>query len=1097
MIEAVLPLSSEPMSLAHFGTSAALLDALPTIVWVLDATGRCIFSNAASKVFSGIDSMERERDEWMGSFHPDEQARASADAGAAFASGTAFSHEYRIRRHDGVYRWMSVCATPMRDPAGEFIGFIGISHDVTERRKKDEALSAAEQEVEDLGRLTRDAVWSVDFEQGRVTHSAEMIAQYGAAPEEYDASFDWWCRIVHPEDIGRVRSAFEDALAAGAANVHYEYRIRRLDGSYAHVDDRIHILRDAGGKLIRALGAMRDITQRRVAQEAQARLTRILEASNDFVGIATPDGRVTYLNPAARRFIGYAADDPIADTHISTVHPAWAFEIVEKEGIPAAIRDGKWMGESAIAGMEGRETPVSQLIIAHRDARGHVEFLSTVMHDISERKREEIARMEWANRYDAAIRASGQLLFDWDSSTGEITYAGDLQHFLGYSVTEMTGGLDRFRQLVHPDDLRGFDEQIEQVIVTRDPFRHDFRLRRKDGREIVIAANGYFFMDRQGRIGRMVGFFADVTAQQAAEAALARAHDNLEERVKQRTAELGHANLELEDRAMQQEAVATLGQRALTGAELRVLLDEAAALVRLTMRVDYCSILEVTAEGSELLCIAEAGWPDPSHSSVPAGHDSQSGYTLLVRCPVIMEDSLTETRFKISPEARVSRARSGVTVVIESGSQPIGVLAVFTVEQRSFTQDDVNFLLSAANVLTAAIDRKRAEESVSHAREQAESANRAKSEFLSRMSHELRTPLNAILGFTQLLEVDRPSPSQTESIEHISRAGKHLLALINEVLDISRIETGRLALAPEAVEISAFLRESLDLIRPLAARLGIEAHLGIGCARPDYVFADRLRLKQVFLNLLSNAVKYNRPGGSVTVNCAPAQGGRLRIDVSDTGLGISKDKLARLFLPFERLGAESSDVEGTGIGLALSRGIVTALDGELGVNSEEGKGSTFWVLLPIADAPPEVAALEPAKAAPPAPVEPVRAPRTLLYIEDEDLNLRLVQRILQSHPEYRLLTAMQGGLGLELAREHQPDLILLDLNLPDMTGEEVLRRLKGDAATGHIPVLMVSADAMGDRIEEILLLGACGYLTKPYKVVQFLSVIEETLAGKP
>ena len=961
MSQCVQP-SGEPVSLAHFGTSQALLDALPTIVWILDASGHCVFANAASKAFSGSDADERTREDWMESFHPEDRARLHADAEAALRGGDALSHEYRMRRHDGIYRWMNVCATPMRDAGGALVGLIGISHDVTERRQTDAALLASEQEVHDLGRVTRDAVWSVDFKTKRVTHGAGMIALYGEAPGDFDGSMEWWGSIVHPDDIDRVKSAFEGALASGASNVHYEYRIRRIDGSYAHVDDRVSILRDAEGRLTRSLGAMRDISQRRMAQEAQARLTRILEATNDFVGISTPDGHVTYLNQAARQLTGLTVDDPMTDTHISTLHPAWAYEIVEKEGIPAAIRDGTWLGETAVVDREGRETPVSQLIIVHRDAQGHLDFLSTVMRDISGRKREEVARMELANRYDAAIRASGQLLFDWNSFTNEITYAGDLHHFLGYGPAEMTGGLDRFRQLVHPDDVEGFDAQIQQVVATRDPFRHDFRLRRKDGIEIMIAANGYFFLDRKGRIGRMIGFFADVTAQRAAEAELARAHDNMEDRVERRTAELGHANAELEDRALQQQTVAALGQRALTGAELSVLLDETATLVRSTLRADYCSILELHPDGSELECISESGWPDPSHSSVPAGYESQSGYTLLVRCPVIMEDSRTEGRFKISPEARVSLARSGATVVIESGAQPIGVLAVFTTELRAFTQDDVNFLQSVANVLTAAIDRKRAEDSVLLAREQAETANRAKSEFLSRMSHDLRTPLNAILGFTQLLEVDHPSPSQAESIEHVSRAGKHLLALINEVLDISRIETGRLALTPEPVEVGAFLREAAELIRP-----------------------------------------------------------------------------------------------------------------------------------PL----PETQASEPIRAELLPRHEPARAPRTLLYIEDQDLNLRLVERIMHSRPEYRLLTAMQGGLGIELAQEHRPDLILLDLNLPDMTGEEVLRRLKGDPATGHIPVLMVSADAIGDRIEEILQLGASGYLTKPYKVVNFLRVIEETLAANP
>jgi CheY-like chemotaxis protein len=219
--------------------------------------------------------------------------------------------------------------------------------------------------------------------------------------------------------------------------------------------------------------------------------------------------------------------------------------------------------------------------------------------------------------------------------------------------------------------------------------------------------------------------------------------------------------------------------------------------------------------------------------------------------------------------------------------------------------------------------------------------------------------------------------------------------------------------------------------------------------------------------------------------------------VADTGRGIEPDKLARLFLPFERLGAESTDVEGSGIGLALSRGIVTALQGELNVESRVGQGSTFWVTLPR---PEDTVPSNDAASATPAAEQPkpvIHAQHTLLYIEDQDLNLRLVERILSTHPQYRLLTAQQGGKGLQLAQEELPDLILLDLNLPDMTGDEVLHRLKSDPAVRHIPVVMVSADVMGERIQHLLRLGASSYLTKPYKLDQFLKIIQDSLVNKP
>ncbi|MEO8351018.1 MAG: ATP-binding protein [Chthoniobacteraceae bacterium] len=678
------------------------------------------------------------------------------------------------------------------------------------------------------------------------------------------------------------------------------------------------------------------------------------------------------------------------------------------------------------------------------------------------------------------------MLFDWNSFTNEVTYGGDVAGVLGYAPEELTGGFDAFRRIIHPEDVDAFDQEIQRVLATRDPFRLGFRVRHRDGRALHIDAKGYFFLDRQGKFGRMVGFLGDVTVAHLARLQLASAQETLETRVVERTAELARANSVIQERAMQQGVVASLGQRALSGVPLDALLPDAAHVVRETLDVDFCSILKLSPDGSSVVPIAEAGWPRPLDQAFGIRHQSISGYTLLVRCPVIVEDMTTETRFEVPDVTHQSGARSCVSVVIESGGEPMGVLIAFTVHPRSFTQDDINFLQSVANVLTAAMDRRRAEEIVKAARIQAEEANRAKSEFLSRMSHELRTPLNAILGFSQLLEIDEPTPSQAESVAHILRAGNHLLTLINEVLDIARIESGRLALAPDALSLPAFIHECIGATRLLAERESIALIIDQSCDEEINVSADYQRLKQVLLNLLNNAVKYNRPHGRVVVSVTE-NGSRARINVSDTGFGIPDDQVGKLFVPFERLGAESTGVDGTGIGLALSQRIVTALNGELGVNTEPGEGSTFWVELPRSR---------------PAPAEGAdddggggssRRERTILYVEDEDMNLRLVERILSQQTGYRLIPVMQSTAALERARKHQPDLILLDLNLPEIPGSEILRQLKADPKLWTIPVVMISADVTADRIDELMEMGATGYLTKPYRVREFLDCIEKVL----
>lgn len=372
------------------------------------------------------------------------------------------------------------------------------------------------------------------------------------------------------------------------------------------------------------------------------------------------------------------------------------------------------------------------------------------------------------------------------------------------------------------------------------------------------------------------------------------------------------------------------------------------------------------------------------------------------------------------------------------------------------------------------------------ARTEAERANLAKTEFLSRMSHELRTPLNAILGFSQLLAMDALTPDQEESVRHITQAGHHLLALINEVLDISRIESGRLSLASEAVPVREVLEQGLAFVRPHAADRGISVTTA-GDATGRHVLADRQRLRQVLVNLLSNAVKYNRDNGCVTV-AATVVDGAIRIAVTDTGPGIDEANIERLFRPFDRLGKEHGAVEGTGIGLALSKGLAVAMGGSIGVESSPGAGSTFWIELPDASvqgAVPAGGVARSVEATPPAPVR-----RRLLQIEDNLSNLRLVEQVLARQPGIHLASARTGRTGLRAARAQRPDLVLLDLHLPDISGEEVLRRFRSDQALRDVPVVILSADATSQQVAALRAAGAFAYLTKPLDVEDLLRTIE-------
>jgi PAS domain S-box-containing protein len=377
--------------------------------------------------------------------------------------------------------------------------------------------------------------------------------------------------------------------------------------------------------------------------------------------------------------------------------------------------------------------------------------------------------------------------------------------------------------------------------------------------------------------------------------------------------------------------------------------------------------------------------------------------------------------------------------------------------------------------------------------ESAEQASKAKSDFLSRMSHELRTPLNSVLGFSQLLEMDDLPDQHGEAVGHIMRAGRHLLNLIDEVLDIARIESGNLELLLEPVPIRQVLGDAIDLARPLAERADITVVADLEmCPDTFHVLADRQRLLQVMLNLLSNAVKYNRTGGRVGVAVEAVSPVLVRLTVTDTGNGIRAQDIERVFEPFDRLGAESSGVEGTGVGLTLSKYLVERMGGSIAVHSRIGEGTTFTVDLATAAAPETpVRRLE----LPPAAPRHVATLR-VLHIEDNLANLELVEQVLTRSGVVELVATMSGSLGVDLARRHRPHLILLDLHLPDMSGADLLEMLQADPDTKEIPVVVITADATPSQIQRLRDIGVAAYLTKPIDIRDLLRVVE-TMSTRP
>ncbi|MFQ5443041.1 MAG: ATP-binding protein, partial [Nitrospinales bacterium] len=412
-------------------------------------------------------------------------------------------------------------------------------------------------------------------------------------------------------------------------------------------------------------------------------------------------------------------------------------------------------------------------------------------------------------------------------------------------------------------------------------------------------------------------------------------------------------------------------------------------------------------------------------------------------------------------------------------------------------KDEIGDLAKAFNSMTTDLENSRKQ--LIKAKEEAEASNRAKSEFMSGMSHELRTPLNAILGFAQLFffnSDENLNDSQKVRINEILKAGKHLLELINEVLDLSRIEAGKITLSLEAVGLQEILDEVISIILPLAEQKGIHITFPEAQDSDLTVTADRIRLKQVLLNLFSNAVKYNIEGGSVTLKAEKTKDDKVVVHITDTGIGIPQEKLNSIFEPFNRLGAENSEIEGTGIGLCITKRLIELMAGEIFVESHLGEGSRFSIELPKGKKLELLEAKHEKYSVPSLPVITGDQKYTLLYVEDNPANLLLVKQLLDNRQDIHLLTAPEAQLGIDLALSHQPDLILMDINLPGMDGVTALKRLKQNKKTSEIPIIAVSANAMESDINCAMKAGFDAYITKPLVIESFVETIQKFLIQK-
>jgi PAS domain S-box-containing protein len=649
-----------------------------------------------------------------------------------------------------------------------------------------------------------------------------------------------------------------------------------------------------------------------------------------------------------------------------------------------------------------------------------------------------------------ALEGGGVLIWELDPDNGRIGYqVGGTKVSSAFPPELLPQTIDTYIALVHLDDRRHVEQELNRIVREGGTFQSEYRVVVRDGsiRWMFVKAQSYVFHSGERRL---LGVKADITARKEATAEIER--------------------------------------------QARELADSREALQRQTRILQ--SILDSMGDG---VVVADIQGKfilfNPAARQIlrvrSFGADAEQW---AMQNGLFLPDTVTLYTTDQLPFSRAIRGESvdGAEIFVKPAGAAEARWVSVTARPLREEHDEIQGGVVVIRDITA---QKQAAAALELSRKEAETANQAKSEFLSRMSHELRTPLNSILGFAQLLEMDALSEQARDNVYQILKGGYHLLDLINEILDLARIESGRLTVSSEPVRMREALKDALDLVRPQAMDKSVSISPDIALRCSHHVQADYQRLKQVFLNLLSNAIKFNRNGGSVVLSCEETEGKKLRIEVIDTGFGIPPEGLKRLFVPFERLvGTDQSDAGGTGLGLALSKRLMEAMGGTIGVESSVGFGSRFVIELAMVEDPATILDQEATEG---ALIDPDTSyqPRTVLYIEDNSSNLRLVERIFAHRPAARLLSAKQGHLGLDIADLHKPDWILLDLHLPDISGEEVLRRLRANPGTAHIPVTILSADATPGQINRLVEAGARDYLTKPLDVRKFIHLLEKAISG--
>jgi PAS domain S-box-containing protein len=1056
---------------------AVTLNSIGDGVIATDAKGRVSFLNPLAQQLTGWtlkEALGHAVDEIFHIVNQETRKPATLPVKETLAKGTTqglANHTVLIARNGGECAIADSCA-PIRDRTGQVVGSVLVFRDVTKEYAAQRALSDKATLIQTILNTVVDGIITFHACGGIVeTVNPAALRMFGyTAAEIIGQNVSKLIPELEQDTLGKVFEKISAGNHTQASGFGREIEGQRRDGSRFPLELALSEMWMGGQRHF--TGILRDNTARKQAEAALLKAGALQSAifnSANFSSIATDaKGVIQIFNVGAERMLGYAAADvmnKITPADISDPQEviARAKALSNELGTPItpgfealvfkASRGIEDIYELTYIRKDGSRFPAVVSVTALRDAQDAIIGYLLIGTDNTARKQAEEALIK-AGALQSAIFNSANFSSIATDAKGVIQiFNVGAERMLGYAAADVMNKITP-ADISDPQEVIARAKALSSELGT--PITPGFEALvfkasrgiediyeltyiRKDGSRFPAVVSVTALRDAQDTIIGYLLIGTDNTARKLVEAE----QKKLDQRLRDQqfyTRSLIEANI---------DAIMTT--------------DPDGIITDVNKEME--ALTDCTRD--ELI-----GAPFNNYFTDPERADA--AIKLMLREKKVTDYELTAC----ARDGRKTEVSLNATTFYDRDRTLKGVFAA----ARNITERKRNEqALQETNV------------ELESAKSTAEKANLAKSDFLSSMSHELRSPLNAILGFAQLMDSATPPPTvyQKESIDQILQSGWHLLKLINEILDLAVIESGKVSLSPESVSLAEVMSECQAMMESQAQARGIFMTFP-QFDQPVFVRADRTRLKQIILNLISNAIKYNKEKGLVTVDCTMNTPERIRIRVSDTGAGLPPEKLAQLFQPFNRLGQEAGGVLGTGIGLVVTKRLAELMDGVLGVESTVGEGSVFWCELHSSVAPHHInESEEVATASATLPAE--GQVRTLLYVEDNPANMRLIEQLIDRRPDLRLITAVNGTLGIELARTAQPTLILMDINLPGISGTDALKVLRADQATAHIPVIALSANAMYSDIEKGLEIGFFRYLTKPIKVKEFMDTLNIAL----